>query len=398
MIEYTYVAKSKDGEIIKGEVEADSESAAGKLLTSRDLYPINIFVKEKSSFSLLNRVSVKDKSFLIRQLATTINAGLPISQALNTLKEQLTNTKLKTVLEQVSRDVEGGAPLSTAFSRFPDIFSQIDVTLIAAGETSGTLDKVMLRLANSIENEYRVTRKIRSALAYPAFVLVVIVGVVIVMTVYVMPQMEGLYQSFGAELPLMTRVALAISHGITRYALYILFVLGAIGVLISRYIKTDQGRLMWDRMKLSMPVFGQFMQKVYLARFARTLSGLIGSGVSLLDSLNIVAKAIGNKQYYNLIMDAARKVKGGVPLSTPLKAAKEFPPIVSQMVRVGEQTGEIDNMLTNLADYYEEEVDNFVKSMTSIIEPVVIVIMGVVVGFLLVAIMLPIYNLGSVIK
>lgn len=397
MIEYTYVAKTKDGDIVKGAVEADSESAAGKVLTGRELYPINISVKEKSSFNLLNRVSVKDKAFLIRQLATTINAGLPISQALNTLKEQIVNKKLKEVLEQVSRDVEGGMPLSTSFSRFPDVFSQIDVTLLAAGETSGTLDKVMIRLANTIENEYRIKRKIRSAMAYPSFIFVVIIGVIVIMTMYVMPQMEGLYASFGAKLPLLTRIALGISHGVTRYGIFILLILGAIVALLNRYIQTENGRLNWDKLKLSTPIIGLFLQKVYLARFARTLSGLVGSGVSILDSLSIVAKAIGNKVYENLILEAAKKVKGGIPLSTPLKSNKEFPPIVSQMVRVGEQTGEIDNMLTNLADYYEEEVDNFVKSMTSIIEPVVIVIMAVIVGFLLVAIMLPIYSIGKVI-
>jgi type IV pilus assembly protein PilC len=398
MIEYQYIAKTKDGEIQKGTVEAESESSAAKVLTTRNLYPVSVFVREKTSFDVLNHVSVKDKAFLIRQLATTINAGLPIAQALDTLKEQITAKRLRDILEQVSRDVEGGMPLSSSFARFPELFNQIDITLIAAGETSGTLDKVLLRLATSIENDYRITRKIRSALAYPAFILLTIIGVLVIMSIYVMPQMEELFASFGAKLPLATRVLLAISHNIPIGGPIFLLICAAAFFALRSYIKTENGRYNWDYLKLHMPIVGQFMQKLYLSRFSRTLSGLVASGVSLLDSLNIVSKAIGNKVYYNLLMEAAGKVKSGIPLSTPLKENKEFPPIVSQMVRIGEQTGELDSMLSNLADYYEDEVDNFVKSMTSVLEPVIIVVMAVIVGVILVSIMLPIYNFGKIVQ
>jgi type IV pilus assembly protein PilC len=397
MIEYTYVAKTKDGEIQKGTVEAENQSAAAKVLTNRDLFPIDVFVRDKSTFNFFNKVSVKEKSFLIRQLATTINAGLPIAQALQTLREQITNKKLASILEQVSRDVEGGMPLSASFSRFPEAFTQIDVTLLAAGETSGTLDKVMLRLADTIENEYRVNQKIKSAFTYPSFILVVVVGVIAIMSIYVMPQMEGLYSSFGSQLPLLTRITLGFTHGFTKYSPFLLIIAIAGFFGLRSYVSTENGRYVWDRFKLSVPIIGSFLRKVYLGRFSRTLSGLVGSGVSLLDSLGIVSRAIGNKIYYIEILEAAKKVKGGQPLSAPLKNNENFPPIVSQMVHVGEQTGEIDTMLSNLADYYEEEVNTFVKNMTSILEPVVIVIMGVVVGFLLVAIMLPIYQIGRAI-
>lgn len=397
MIEYQYVAKTKDGVVQKGAIEAENEAAAAKVLVGRELYPVNIFLKQKSSIPFFNKVSVKDKAFLMRQLATTINAGLPISQALQTLREQISNKKLGDTVEQISRDVESGMPLSTSFSRFPDLFSQIDVTLTASGETSGTLDKVLIRMADGLENEYRMKKKIQSAFYYPGFILAVVIGVIIVMTVFVMPQMEGLYKSFGADLPILTRIVLGMSHGVTRYGIVLLIILFAIAYLLRTYINTNNGRKVWDSFLLKIPIVGQFLQKVYLARFSRTLSGLVGSGVSLLDSLNITSKAIGNKVYEEIIVASAEKVKSGIPLSTPMKENSEFPPIMHQMIRVGEQTGELDNMLTKLAEYFEDEVDTFVKNMTSIIEPVIIVVMAVLVGFILVAVMMPVYSIGKVI-
>lgn len=398
MLDYNYLAKTKNGEVTKGVVEADSKSSAAKVLMSRDLFPVAITPKEKKGFSLFSRIGTKDKVFLIRQLATTINAGLPIAQALKTLESQTNNKKLKELIGQVSSDVEGGSNLSQAFARFPKVFSRIDVTLIQTGETTGTLDKALERLAKTMENDYKVSRKIRSAMIYPSFIGIVAVGVVTFMTIYIIPKMGELYDSFDATLPLLTRIILAISKGLTKGAPIVIVILIALFFAYRAYSKTNQGRHVIDRAKLKIPIVNKFLQNIYLSRFTRTLSGLIGAGVSVLEALEIVSRSTGNVLYADVISASIIKVKAGVPLSTPLKESELFPPIVSQMVRVGEQTGEIDGMLSNLADYYEEEVDNFVKSLTSIMEPVMIVVLGGIVMVIMLGIMLPVYSIGKVVR
>lgn len=397
MIEFDYKAKNKDGEIITGVVEAESESAAAKVLISKDLFPIMVKTKDDGSFGLSKGVPVKQKVVFVRQLATTIKAGLPISQAITTIKDQVSNKNLKNMLEQVSRDIEGGSSLSASFSQFPDTFSQVDLTLIASGETSGTLDKVLLRLADTTEGDYRIVKKMRSAFVYPGFVLVVVIGVVVLMSVYVMPEMKKLFDSFNAQLPLITRMMIGTSNAINRYGLLILAViLGIVGGLYW-YVRTPGGRLVRDNLIIKIPVIGPFLVKVYTARLTRTLSGLVGSGVALVDALAISSKAMGNMVFEKSIRTASEKVKSGVPLSTYINHDELFDGMVPQMIKVGEETGELDNMLTNLADYFDEEVDNFVKSLSSIIEPVLIVVMGGFVGVIMLAIMLPIYSIGKIV-
>lgn len=397
MREFTYISKNKDGEIVKGKLEAQDESAAAKLLTSKGLFPVSLDAKEKSSFSLFNHVSMKDKSFFARQLSTTISAGLPITQALTIIRDQMTNKKFKEVLDQLIRDVQGGMQLSASMQRFPDIFSGVEITLVSAGETSGSLDKSLIRMADSLESDYKINRKLRSALTYPGFIILTVVLVVILMTIYVMPQMESLYSGFNAKLPPLTRAMLSISEVLKNYGLFVLAIfIGSFLGLRTWIKKTDQGRYTWDTIKIKTPVLNKFLKSVYSARFTRTMSGLIGSGVSIIDSINITSRAVGNVIYRDFLITAADKVKGGIPLSTPIKNDNLFPPIVSQMLLVGEQTGEIDNMLSRLADYFDEEVDNAVKSITSIVEPFIIVVMGGVVCIILVAIMMPIYNIGQI--
>jgi len=378
-------------------MEAQDETSAAKLLTSKNLFPVSISVKEKSSFNFFNRVSLKDKSFFARQLATTISAGLPITQALTIIKDQITKKGFRDVIEQLTHDVEGGMQLTASMSRFGDVFTTVEITLVAAGETSGTLDKALIRMADTLENDYRLNRKLRSALAYPGFILFVVLLVVVMMTVYVMPQMKGLYATFNAKLPPLTLFMLAISDILQKFGVLVLAVIIGIFLGLQYWIKrTDQGRYAWDTLKIKTPVINKFLMQVYASRFSRTMSGLIGSGVSIIDSLNITSRAIGNVIYRDFLLAASEKVKGGIPLSTPLKQEGLFPTIVPQMLLVGEQTGEIDNMLTRLADFFDEEVDNTVKSITSIIEPFIIVLMGGIVCLLLVAIMLPIYSIGKV--
>lgn len=400
MIEYRYKAKNKDGEILEGTVEAESNSSAAKVLISRELYPITVSLKDDARFNPLSRVTRKDKVFLVRQLATSISAGLPISQSLEAIGSQTKKQKIRDMVVQMNRDVEGGTSLSKAFSRYPKVFNQIDLTLIETGETTGTLDKTLKRLADNIESDYRVIKKIRGAMMYPMFVLVIAIGIMIAMSVWVLPQMEDLYSSFeGAKLPMLTRVLLTISGIMRSYLVIFVIILIAAGVVIVRkLIKTESGRHIYDTFKINIPILKKLISAMYLSRFSRTMASLVGAGVSIIDSLTITARAVNNSLYERVLIDASNQVKSGIALSDPLKSSSLFPPIVSQMVKVGEQTGEMDGMLTNLADYYDDEVDNMVKNITSIVEPFMIVIIGGIIGVIMIGIMLPIYSLGGVIS
>lgn len=392
---FKYTAKDKSGALQKGDIEAENESAAAKVLVARDLFPISVYKEEGSSFSMFNKFSLRDKVVFARQLATMINAGLPITQSLQTMQNQAGKQNIKKILEQIVSDLEGGSTLSNAFSRFPDIFSPIDITLIRAGESSGTLDKALLKLANQLEKEQSLIRKVRGALVYPAFLVVAVIGVVALMVVYVMPQMETLYSSFDAQLPLATRILISTSHALSKIFPFI--ILATIGLVfyIRMAIRRPTGRRIWDSLKINIWGLNDLMKKLYMARFANTLSSLVASGVPLLDGLNITSKAVGNVIYQEIIQDAAEKVKSGIALSEPLKESPLFPAVVSEMVAVGEKTGELDSMLQNLADYFEEEVETIVKNLSNLIEPLMIVIMGGIIGVILIAIMMPIYGFGG---
>jgi type IV pilus assembly protein PilC len=394
---FNYTAKDKDGQLLKGDIEAENESVAAKVLASRDLVPISISGKEETSFGFLNKVSLKDKVFIMRQLSTMITAGLPIAQSIKTLEEQAKNKNIKRILAQTGSDIEGGSQLSVALSRFPETFSTLDLTLIASGETSGNLDKSLARLASQLEKQQSLMRKIRGAFVYPSFVIVVVIAVAALMVVYVMPQMDGLYKSFGAELPLLTRVLIGISHFTSRFAPFVILAIICMGVWVRMFVKRPTGKKIWDKIKITLYPINVLLQKLYMARLARTLSGLIASGVPLLDSLAITAKAIGNVIYEEKIKAAANRVKSGIALSETLKGDPLFPPIASQMLNVGERTGELDSMLENMANYFEEEVDTAVKNISNLIEPMIIVLLALIIGIMLVAIMLPIYSFGKVI-
>ncbi len=393
---FSYTAKDKNGQLLKGEIEAENENAAAKVLSSRELIPISVELHQEQTFSFLNKVSLKDKVMMIRQLATMINAGLPIAQSLKTLEAQVNKKNIQKILAQTSSDIEGGSQLSVAFSRFPETFSALELTLIASGETSGNLDKSLLRLADQLEKQQSLVRKVRGAFIYPAFVIGVVVIVAAIIIVYVMPQMEELYSSFNAELPFLTRMMIAISKILSRFAPFVFLALIGFFIYARVSIKRPAGRRIWDKLKLKLFGINILLKKMYMARFARTLAGLVASGVPLLDSLAIVSKAVGNVIYEELIKKSAKKVKSGIALSETLLESPLFPVIVHQMIAVGERTGELDNMLENLANYYEEEVDTTVQSISRLIEPALIVILALVIGVFLVAIMLPIYQIGSV--
>lgn len=404
MAEYLYKARDLAGNTKTGEITAESEAGAAELLAEHKLILTRISAKTESALdlsrlmSLLNRIHTKDRVMFTRQLGTMVKSGLPIVQSLHVLAEQTTNQKFQQIIADLAASIEGGSSFSTALAKYPKVFDRVFVNLVRAGEASGKLDETLERLATQQEKSYKLAGKIRGALLYPGFVMVALVGATVLMLVVVIPPLKTIFSDAGAQLPLATRVLIALSDALIKF--WYLFLVGAVGLVaaVRWYLGTGGGGAGWDRLKLKLPIFGGLFQEIYISRLTRTLATLVGSGVSILEALEIVADSVGNSVYAKALREAAKQVEGGTPLSEPLKANPAFPPLVPQMVSVGEQTGKMDQVLTKLADFYEDEVDSLTKNISTLIEPIVIVVMGVAVGGLLVAILMPIYNLGTVIK
>lgn len=397
---YQYTAKDlATGESVKADVQADSEQAAAKLLIRRNLFPINIIPKgaARSVFkvSFGKRVRTKDRIIFTRQLATLVNAGLPILQSLRSVQEQMSNPLMREIVGQIVNDVEGGSSLSAAFSRHPNVFNQTVVSLIAAGESSGTLDKTLERLAYQMEKDAQVYSKIRGALIYPAIVLTVIVVVMVFLLTVVLPQIGLIYKDFNKELPLVTKLLLGVSSAITRF--WWLWVIALVGgsLALRRYVKTDTGRTQFDRSKLILPLFGKLFQKVYMARFCRTAATLLASGVPMLNSLDITKDTLNNKAIADSFQEIMKDVRAGKALSATLFENSYFLRVVPQMIKIGEDSGQIDAVLDKLASYFENEIDETVKTLSTAVEPILMVVMGLTVGLIMAAVLLPIYGLVS---
>lgn len=400
MLSYSYTARqTASGKKIKAEVEAESESAAIKLLRQEGLMPLDIKLKEGETTGLgkfFNRVKTKDKILFSRQLSTLINAGLPLMQSLRSVGGQTTSKPLKVVINKVINDVEAGSALSTALSRHPAVFNQIYVSLIAAGEVSGTLDAALERLANQQEKDAEIISKVRGAMIYPAIVLLVMFVVVTFMIVKVLPQVEVLYAGLpGAQLPLVTRLLLGISHFVTDFWWLCLIALGLMVFAGSRWARTLGGKRVVDKAKMRLWPAGPLFMKMYMARFARTAETLVASGVPLIQVLEITGNAINNYHIEASLKRATEQVRGGKALSDSLTADDNFLELVPNMLRIGEQSGAIEKMLAKTADYYEKEVDNQIKSISTIIEPVLMVIMGIFAFIIVAAVLLPIYGLAG---
>ncbi len=404
MAEYLYKARDLTGNLKTGEITAENESNAAELLAGHKLVLTRLSPKSANAIDLakflnsLNRVKAKDRVIFTRQLGTMVKSGLPIVQALHVLAEQTSNKKFEAIIGEMAAAIEGGSSFSAALGKYPKIFDRVYVNLVRAGEASGKLDETLDRLATQQEKSYRLAGKIQGALLYPGFVFVALIGATILMLIVVIPPLKSIFTESGAQLPLPTRILISMSDALLKF--WYLFIIGVVGLVFGArwYLGTGQGHAGWDRLKLRMPVFGGLFRKIYISRMTRTLATLVGSGVSILEALEIVADSVGNSVYAKALHEAAKQVEGGVPLSTPLKANPAFPPLVPQMVSVGEQTGKMDQVLTKLADFYEEEVDTVTKNISTLMEPIIMVVMGVAVGGLLIAILLPIYSLGDVIK
>ena len=400
MLTYKYTARdTATGQKIKAELQADSEKAAAKLLHEQHLVPISLEIKEEGgilSGKFSNRIKAKDKILFSRQLSTLINAGLPLLQSLRTVADQMQSKKLKAIINEVITSVEGGSSLSQAFIKHPNAFDRIYISLIEAGEASGTLDKALERLATQQEKDAEIMGKVRGAMVYPAIVIVVMGAVVGFMLVKVLPQVETLYEGLGSvELPILTRVLLAISGFVTEQWFIVLAVAVVFAFIARRWIRTIGGRKVFDRLKMKLPPFGQLFMKLYMARFARTGTTLVASGVPLIQVLEITAGSINNVHIEASLRRAIEKVKGGKALSDSIDNDPNFLDLVPDMLRIGEQSGEIEQMLEKTASYYEKEVDNQIKAISTIIEPVLMVLLGVFAFIIVAAVLLPIYGLAG---
>ncbi|HAR94779.1 MAG TPA: pilus assembly protein PilC [Deltaproteobacteria bacterium] len=332
-----------------------------------------------------------------RQLSTMISSGLPLVQSLDILSNQLDDANLRAVSRSVKERIEEGMRFADALKEYPKVFDDLYTNLIVAGEEGGMLDTVLMRLANYIEKSEKLKKKVKSALIYPSSIVFVAIAVVLVLLLFVIPVFENMFQSFGKELPLPTQLVINLSHFVKSSFPFI--VGGAIVGIIAfiRYYRTNPGRRQVDALLLKIPIFGILLKKASVARVTRTLSTLLSSGVSILESFVIVAKTAGNRIIEDALLKARVSISEGKSISDPLKDSGIFPPMVVQMVQVGESTGALDNMLNKIADFYEEDVDNMVANLTSLLEPVLMVFLGVILGGLIVAMYLPIFQLGSVV-
>ena len=397
MKKFVYEARDQaNNKLVKATIQADSEKRAAQLLINQGMTPLSI--KEEGSddgflSNITNKITSKDKVVFTRQLATLIGAGLPLSQSLHTVMEQTQNKKLKAIIQDISISVEGGKSLSDSFKKYPEVFGEVFLSLVAAGELSGTLDDSLQRIAAQQEKDAAMMSKIRGALMYPLIVIVVIFGVIAFMMYTVVPQVEKLYEDLGEELPILTKIMVEFASFSGTYWWLILIVLVVVVYFTKQFFRTDSGIELKDNIKLNVPLFGKMFRKLYMARFARTGQTLLATGVSMLDMLKVSGHSVSNTIVEKSILRAADKVQGGKSLSSALEVEPVMMTLVPQMIKIGEQSGKIDDMLGKVAQVYEDELDEEIRNISTAIEPVLMVVLAVVAGGMVGAILLPIYSL-----
>ena len=399
---YKFVAKDPGGKNVTGEVEAFDEKSLVATLRGEGLIPLDIKERGVGKFKIAKSipkfgggVSYSEIVAFTRQLSTMISAGLPIADALVILEKQTKSQKFQKVLSPVVADVEGGTSLSASFSKHPKVFDQVYVKLIEAGETGGVLDKILSKLADTMEKEKEFKSKTRGAFIYPVIVIAVMGVVIAVMLIFVIPKLTAIYEDIGAELPLPTKILIALSDFTRSYwwLLILFIILGIWG--IKTFAKTQAGAPIMSKLILSLPIWGKIRKSLVLSQFTRTLGLLLGAGIPIITALKVVAAILASPTFEEGIHVAIDKVERGSPLYVPLAENPAFPPILGQMLRVGEETGKIDEILERLAVYFEAESENLIRNLTTALEPVILVFLGVGVGILVLSIILPIYNLTA---
>jgi type IV pilus assembly protein PilC len=402
---FSYKVRDKSGKLVEGQLEAENAQLVVSKLRSMGYVPIEIEQQGGKSLSrdlkipfLSDRIKLKDVSVFSRQFATMISSGLSMLRSLYILAEQTESKPLAAVVNQVRQDVERGASLSAALAKHPKAFNRLYVAMVRAGEAGGVLDSVLQRLATTIEKQVELRRKVKSAMTYPAVVSCLVLLLVTAMLLFVIPMFQNIYGSLGGKLPMPTQILINISNVVRKLWFIVFAAEGAAVFAFRKWINSEEGRKRWDTIKLKAPVFGALAKKTALARFGRTLSALVRSGVPILESLDIVAETSGNWVVSEAVRDTQQQVKRGEPLSKRLEMHPVFPPMVVQMMTVGEETGALDEMLDKIADFYDQEVEATVNALTSLIEPILIVIMGVVIGGMIIALYLPMFDVINLIK
>ncbi|MBW2630741.1 MAG: type II secretion system F family protein [Deltaproteobacteria bacterium] len=398
---YLWEGTTKKGEIKKGEMEAPDESAVRIQLRRQRIRPGSIKKKPKDLFEnipfLRQRVREKDIVVFARQFATMINAGLPIIQCLELLGEEEQNKTFAKIIKSIKEDIEGGSSLSEALKKHPDVFNDLFINLVAAGEAGGILDVILNRLSAYMEKAMNLKRKVKGAMTYPISVLVIAIAVVILLLYKVVPVFDDLFSSMGSALPAPTQFLVDISRFVQNNILYIIGFIVVVVFIFRKYHGTKGGRLRIDRTVLKLPIFGMLLRKVAVAKFSRTLSTMMSSGVPILDGLEIVSKTAGNKVVENALMDTRKSISEGKTIAEPLSESGIFPSMVVSMISVGENTGALDAMLEKIADFYDSEVDTAVDAMTSLLEPIMLVFLGGIVGGMIIALYLPIFSMAGAI-
>ncbi len=400
---FTYTAINKDSKTVTGSSEAASKETLATTLSKQGLRPI-IIKADSGKKGLLGRlklpkkVKLKDLVIFTRQLSTMISAGVPIVRSLSTLQSQSENKYFRQAVTDISKDVESGMPLADAFAKFPNIFSDVYVNMVRAGEAGGILDEILQRLASQVEQDASIRKKIKGAMMYPMVILSITIFAFFGIMIFIIPKIAHILKDLGgpkAQLPIYTRGLLAISTFMQHNAFYVIAVVVITVFVVRRYIKSPKGKYQFHALLLKTPVVKTIIIKVAIARFSRTFASLMSAGVDVLSALDVTGRAIGNKVIEAELADAAKAVKNGKQLSEPLGESKHFPMIVSQMLAVGEETGKIDTVLVKVADFYEEEVETTVDALSSIIEPIMIIILGSIVGLIAASVMGPIASLSK---
>ncbi len=402
MAEWVWEARGRNGEVKKGTMEAESAELVQSRLRAQQLNPVKVKKKPKEfHINIGSPVKEKELVVFVRQFATMIDAGLPLVQCLELLStEGSDNKQFNNILKDIKGFVEQGGTFSEGLARHPKVFDDLFVNLVHAGEVGGILDTILQRLAVYIEKRVKLKRQVRGALVYPTAVLGIAVAVIFVMMTWVIPAFEGMFAEFGGadQLPALTKLIISMSNWFVENLLFIILFFVVTGGLLSYSFRTAPGKRFWHKAFLTIPILGPVMRKIAVARFTRTLGTLLASGVPILDAMDIVGKASGNVIVEQAINDTAAKVREGQTMSEPLMATEVFPPMVVQMIGVGEQTGALDTMLNKIADFYEDEVDIAVAALTSLLEPIMMVFIGGIVGTILIAMYMPIFEIAGKIQ
>ncbi|MEX2281489.1 MAG: type II secretion system F family protein [Gemmatimonadota bacterium] len=394
---YTYTARTPSGDMQNGEVDVQNREEVVSYLRRNRMTPVKVEEKKSApgggGISFGTGIQTRDIVIFTRQFATMINSGLPLVQSLDILAKQSENKGLRKVIEEILYDVESGQTLADAIGKHPKVFTDLYKNMVAAGEAGGILDTILLRLATFLEKADALKRKIKGAMIYPAVIFSVAGMAVSVLLIFVIPTFQEMFESAGVQLPMPTLIVIALSEFLQAYWWGVFGAIIGMLVLLKQWYKTSGGQLILDRVLLNLPILGPLQRKAAIARFTRTLGTLVSSGVSILDGLEITARTAGNRVIHDAIMESRTSIAGGETISEPLKKSGVFPPMVVQMINVGEQTGGLDEMLTKIADFYDEEVDAAVEALLSALEPIMIVFLGVVVGGMIVAMYLPIFDM-----